>query len=46
MSADVETRAIGTHKLTVEEDIVYLIKMAGRVPVERDTVYNVLKVWN
>ena len=27
------------------DDIVYLIKQAGKVPVERDTVYNVMKVW-
>ena len=26
-------------------DIVHLIKQAGRIPVERDTVYNVVKVW-
>jgi aminodeoxyfutalosine synthase len=28
-----------------KEDIVYLIKQAGRTPVERDTVYNEIKVW-
>ena len=27
------------------DDIVHLIKQAGRRPVERDTVYNVVKVW-
>jgi aminodeoxyfutalosine synthase len=27
------------------EDIVYLIKQAGRKPVERDTLYNEIKVW-
>ncbi len=28
-----------------KDDIVFLIKQAGRTPVERDTVYNVVKVW-
>ena len=28
-----------------KDDIVYLIKQAGRTPVERDTVYNIVKVW-
>ena len=28
-----------------KEDIVYLIKQAGRKPVERDTLYNEIKVW-
>jgi aminodeoxyfutalosine synthase len=28
-----------------KDDIVHLIKQAGRIPVERDTVYNVVKVW-
>ena len=28
-----------------KDDIVYLIRQAGRTPVERDTVYNVMKVW-
>jgi aminodeoxyfutalosine synthase len=28
-----------------KDDIVYLIRQAGRTPVERDTVYNVVKVW-
>lgn len=28
-----------------KDDIVRLIKQAGRTPVERDTVYNVVKVW-
>ena len=28
-----------------KDDIVYLIKQAGRTPVERDTVYNTVKVW-
>jgi aminodeoxyfutalosine synthase len=28
-----------------KEEIVYLIKQAGRTPVERDTVYNEIKVW-
>jgi aminodeoxyfutalosine synthase len=27
-------------------DIVYLIRQAGRVPVERDTLYNEIKVWD
>jgi 2-iminoacetate synthase ThiH len=29
-----------------KEDIVYLIKQAGRTPVERDTLYRKLKVWH
>jgi len=28
-----------------KDEIVYLIKQADRIPVERDTVYNVIKVW-
>jgi aminodeoxyfutalosine synthase len=28
-----------------KDDIVYLIRQAGRTPVERDTVYNVVKIW-
>ncbi|HEX9021126.1 MAG TPA: aminofutalosine synthase MqnE [Nitrospirota bacterium] len=28
-----------------KDDIVHLIKQAGRAPVERDTVYNIVKVW-
>jgi aminodeoxyfutalosine synthase len=32
-------------ELTVSE-IVTLIKQAGRIPVQRDTLYNVVKVWN
>ena len=27
-------------------DIVYLIRQAGRTPVERDTLYNEIKVWD
>jgi len=27
-------------------DIVHLIKQAGRIPVERDTIYNEIKVWD
>ncbi len=41
------TKAAGgtTDGSMTKEDIVYLIKKAGRTPVERDTVYNVVKVW-
>jgi len=28
-----------------KDEILHLIKQAGRIPVERDTVYNVIKVW-
>ncbi len=34
-----------SEELTVSE-IVGLIKQAGRTPVQRDTLYNVVKVWN
>jgi aminodeoxyfutalosine synthase len=41
------TKAAGgtTDGSMTKEDIVYLIRQAGRTPVERDTVYNVVKVW-
>jgi aminodeoxyfutalosine synthase len=41
------TKAAGgtTDGSMTKEDIVYLIKQAGRTPVERDTVYNEIKVW-
>ncbi len=41
------TRAAGgtTDGSLTKDDIVHLIKEAGRRPVERDTVYNVVKVW-
>ena len=41
------TKAAGgtTDGSMAKDDIVRLIKQAGRVPVERDTVYNVVKVW-
>lgn len=41
------TKAAGgtTDGSMTKEDIVYLIKQAGRMPVERDTVYKVVKVW-
>ncbi len=41
------TKAAGgtTDGSLTKDDIVYLIKQAGRSPVERDTVYNVVKVW-
>lgn len=34
-----------SEELTVSE-IVTLIRQTGRVPVQRDTLYNVIKVWN
>ncbi len=41
------TKAAGgtTDGSMTKDDIVYLIKQAGRTPVERDTVYNIVKVW-
>jgi aminodeoxyfutalosine synthase len=41
------TKAAGgtTDGSMTKDEIVYLIKQAGRTPVERDTVYNVVKVW-
>jgi aminodeoxyfutalosine synthase len=41
------TKAAGgtTDGSMTRDDIVNLIKFAGRTPVERDTVYNVVKVW-
>lgn len=41
------TKAAGgtTDGSMTKEDIVYLIKQAGRTPVERDTMYNEIKVW-
>ena len=41
------TKAAGgtTDGSMTREDIVHLIKKAGRTPVERDTVYNVVRVW-
>ncbi len=41
------TKAAGgtTDGSMTRDDIVQLIKQAGRTPVERDTVYNLVKVW-
>jgi len=41
------TKAAGgaTDGSMTKNDIINLIKLAGRTPVERDTVYNVVKVW-
>jgi len=41
------TKAAGgtTDGSMTKEDIVYLIKQAGRTPAERDTVYKEIKVW-
>jgi aminodeoxyfutalosine synthase len=41
------TKAAGgtTDGSMTKNDIVHLIRQAGRTPVERDTVYNVIKVW-
>ncbi len=41
------TKAAGgtTDGSMTKDDIIHLIKQAGRTPVERDTVYNVVKVW-
>ena len=42
------TKAAGgtTDGSMAKDDIVHLIQQAGRIPVERDTVYNILKVWH
>ena len=41
------TRAAGgaTDGSMAKEDILHLIRLAGRTPVERDTLYKVVKVW-
>ncbi len=41
------TKAAGgaTDGSMTKDDIVYLIKQAGCTPVERDTVYNIVKIW-
>ncbi len=41
------TRAAGgtTDGSMTKDDIVHLIRQAGRMPVERDTVYTIIKVW-
>jgi aminodeoxyfutalosine synthase len=41
------TKAAGgtTDGSMTKNDIVHLIRQAGKIPVERDTVYNVVKVW-
>ena len=41
------TKAAGgtTDGSMTRDDLVHLIKQAGRTPVERDTVYNIVKVW-
>ena len=41
------TKAAGgaTDGSLTKDDIIYLIRQAGRLPVERDTLYNVVKVW-
>lgn len=42
------TRAAGgtTDGSMTHDGIVHLIRQAGKIPVERDTVYNTIKVWN
>jgi len=41
------TRSAGgvTDGSMTTEDIVHLIKKAGRTPVERDTLYNMVRIW-
>ncbi len=41
------TRAAGgtTDGSMAKDELIRLIKLAGRVPVERDTVYNVVRTW-
>jgi cyclic dehypoxanthinyl futalosine synthase len=38
--------AAGTTYRTSTEELVYLIKSLGKVPVQRDTLYRDVKVWN
>jgi cyclic dehypoxanthinyl futalosine synthase len=38
--------AAGTTHCTSTEELVHLIKSVGRVPVQRDTLYRELRVWN
>jgi len=34
-----------TSQRLAREEIIRMIKAAGRIPVERDTLYNIIKVW-
>jgi cyclic dehypoxanthinyl futalosine synthase len=38
--------AAGTTHRTSTEELVHLIKALGKVPVQRDTLYREVKVWN
>jgi aminodeoxyfutalosine synthase len=41
------TKAAGgtTDGSMAKDDLIFLIRQAGRIPVERDTVYNIVQVW-
>jgi cyclic dehypoxanthinyl futalosine synthase len=38
--------AAGTTHRTSTEELVHLIKALGKTPVQRDTLYREVKVWN
>ena len=38
--------AAGTTHRTSTEELVHLIKAVGKIPVQRDTLYRDVKVWN
>jgi cyclic dehypoxanthinyl futalosine synthase len=38
--------AAGTTHRTSTEELVHLIKALGKIPVQRDTLYRDVKVWN
>ena len=38
--------AAGTTHRTSTEELVHLIKAMGKIPVQRDTLYRDVKVWN
>ena len=39
-------RAAGTTHRTSTEELVHLIRALGKIPVQRDTLYRDVKVWN
>jgi cyclic dehypoxanthinyl futalosine synthase len=38
--------AAGTTYRTTKEELIHLIKALGKTPVQRDTLYRDVKVWN
>ena len=38
--------AAGTTYRTTAEEFVYMIKALGKIPVQRDTLYREVRVWN